>query len=383
MNRVLVISFSDLASDPRVDRQIGFLQAKYTIVAAGLGPPRHDVDEFVDISTPRRSVPGRALGLARLLLRRYEDVYWKHPSNVEVLARLRDVQADVVVANDLASLPLALRLGPPVVFDAHEYAPGEFENVLWWRLLIKPFVLWQCRRYIPQTAGMTTVGQAIADEYGRETGVRATVVTNAPSRAALEPTAVHEPIRVLHHGGAMPGRGLEEMLRLAELLDERFTTAFVLVDAVSGYRDRLIRRAAGHPRITFPPPQPMHALAEMTNEYDIGLFLLQPVNFNWRFALPNKFFEFVQGRLAVAIGPSPEMARIVHRYGLGVVADDFAPETLAAALNALDASEIADFKRASHAAADELCAERNADAVLRVVESAIALGARSAWSVAQ
>ena len=384
MTRLLIISFSDLASDPRVDRQISFLQPRYPIVAAGIGPPRREVDEFVDISTPARSVPGRTLGLARLLARRYEDVYWKHPTNVEVLRRLRHVRVDVAVANDLAALPIALRLGPPVVFDAHEYAPREFEHILWWRLLIKPFALWQCRRYVPQVAAMTTVGKAIADEYERETGVRATVVSNAPHRVDLEPTPVHQPVRVLHHGSAMPGRGLEEMIRVAELLDERFTTTFVLADTVPGddrgtrerrhYRDRLIRRAGRHPRIRFLPPQPMHALAQMANDYDIGLFLLRPVNFNWRFALPNKLFEFIQGRLAVAIGPSPEMARIVRQYGLGIVADDFAPESLAAALNELDTSTIAAFKAASHTAADELCAERNAELVLRVVETALAGG---------
>jgi hypothetical protein len=381
--RVLVVSFSDLATDPRVDRQISFLQMRHRIVAAGLGPPRYDVDEFVDITTPTRMVPGRVLGLGRLLLRRYEDVYWKHPTNVTVLERLRQVRADVVVANDLSSLPIALRLGPPVVFDAHEYAPREFENVLWWRLVIKPFALWQCRRYIPQVAAMTTVGETIADEFERETGVRAIVVTNATPRAELEPTPVHQPIRVLHHGAAIPGRGLEEMIRLAKLLDERFTTTFVLADGHDDarrrrrhehYRERLIRLADGDPRIRFLPPQPMHMLAQMANDYDIGLFLLRPVNFNWRHALPNKLFEFVQGRLAVAIGPSPEMARIVQRYGLGVVAGDFAPETLARALNALEPHTIAEFKRASHAAANDLCAERNDEVMRRVLAEALGRG---------
>jgi hypothetical protein len=388
VRRLLVISFSDLASDPRVDRQIDALRETYAIVAAGVAPPRHEVDEFIDVSTPPRSVPGRALGLARLLLRRYEDVYWKHPANVEVLRRLRAVRADAAIANDLASLPIALELGLPVVFDAHEYAPRELEQILWWRLVIEPFALWQCRRYVPRVAAMTTVGEAIADEYERETGIRARVVTNAPRRADLEPTPVHDPIRVLHHGAAVPGRGLEEMIRLAELLDERFETTFVLDDAVAGdarsagrrrrYRERLVERAGGHPRIRFLPPRPAHALASMANDYDIGLFLLPPANFNWRFALPNKLFEFVQGRLAVAVGPSPEMARLVREHGLGVVADDFAPETLAAALNRLDAAAIAEFKRASHAAATELCAERNADILRQVVGAALTRGSRLA-----
>jgi hypothetical protein len=198
------------------------------------------------------------------------------------------------------------------------------------------------------------------------------VITNAPAREDLEPTPVGVPIRILHHGGAIPGRGLEEMVRVAELLDERFTTTFVLVDVVPDYRDALIGRAGGHPRIRFESPRPMHELCRMANEHDIGLYLLQPANFNQRFALPNKLFEFIQGRLAVAIGPSPEMARVVREHGLGVVASDFTPESVAEAINSLDVDAITGFKRASHAAANELCAERNEALLLRVVEDAIA-----------
>ena len=57
----------------------------------------------------------------------------------------------------------------------------------------------------------------------------------------------------------------------------------------------------------------MHELPRMANDYDVGLYLLPPTNFNQRYALPNKFFEFIQGRLAIAIGPSPEMAKLVER----------------------------------------------------------------------
>ena len=371
MKRVLIISFSDLAADPRVDRQIGFLKDRYEIVAAGFAPPRFPVEEFIDITTPPRTKLGHLVDLSRFATRRYEDVYWKRPANVAVFERLTQVRADVVVANDLPALPIALRLGLPVVFDAHEYTPEQYADRRAWRAVSAPNVRWQVRRYVPQVAAMLTVSPAIADAYERATGVRATVVTNAPPYHDLRPTPVHEPVRILHHGAASPGRGLEEMIRLADLLDSRFTLDFVLMESSPGYRDQLIRRARGKRRIQFPRPQPMHTLVHMANDYDIGLYSLPSVNLNRRYALPNKFFEFIQGRLAVAIGPSPEMARIVHQYGCGIVADDFAPETLAAALNALDDSAIAAFKQASDAAARELCAEKNAELVLGAVEAAL------------
>jgi glycosyltransferase involved in cell wall biosynthesis len=229
---------------------------------------------------------------------------------------------------------------------------------------------------------MLTVSEGLADAYERETGVRARVVTNAPGYQDLAPTPVHDPVRVIHHGGAQPGRGLEELIRAASLLDARFTADFMLVEVKGspGYRKKLIRLADGNPRIRFPDPQPMHGLAHAINDYDIGVYLLPPVTLNRRYAMPNKLFEFIQARLAVAIGPSPEMARIVRTYGCGIVTEDFEPETLATALNALDPATIANFKRASHAAARELCAEKNEAIIVGAVDDALG-GRRSSGGV--
>src|SRR3954452_13661472 len=119
MTRVLVISFTDLACDPRVDRQISVLGTRHQIVAAGLAPPGQPVSEFIELRIPRRTALGNASGLLGLLAHRYKDVYWKHPGHIAALERLRNIKADVIVANDLTALPIAVRLGPPVVFDAH------------------------------------------------------------------------------------------------------------------------------------------------------------------------------------------------------------------------------------------------------------------------
>jgi Glycosyltransferase Family 4 len=371
LTTALVISFSDLASDPRVDRQIAALLTRHRVIAAGLAPSGHDGVEFIDITTPPLGLVHGGIGVARLLAGRFEAAYWRHPTYGAAYRRLVGVQADVVVANDAAALPIAARLGPPVVFDAHEYAPDQFNDQWWWRKLVSPYVRWQCSTYIPEVAAMTTVGQAIADVYEHEFGMQATVVTNAPPFADLEPTPVSDPVRILHHGVAARGRGLEQMVRLAELLSERFVLDLMLVERTPGLRERLIRLARGNPRVRFPPPVPMRELVAVANSYDVGLFLLPPINLHRMYALPNKLFEFIQGRLAVAIGPSPEMAAVVREYGCGVIAPDFTPEAMAKVLNALDTASIETFKWASHRAAPELCAERNADLVLGAVDTAL------------
>jgi hypothetical protein len=375
LKRVLVVSLSDLASDPRVDRQIAALRSQYAVVAAGLRPPRWPDVEFIEIAALRRAKRHLPLALAQVLARRYGAAFWSHPTNASLYESMRDVRADVVLANELDTLPAALRLGRPVVFDAHEYSEDEIGEKFWWRALLAPYVRWRARTFIPQAASMTTVAPAIADAYKRDTGVRAEVVLNAPAWHDLEPTPVHDPVRVLHHGFAYRGRKIEEMVAAAGSFDARFVTDFVLVEHSRGYRDELIRLAGSNPRIRFPEPWPMHEIVRRANDYDIGLFSLPPVNLNSRWALPNKLFEFIQGRLAVVVGPSQEMSRIVRKYECGIVAENFSADAVTATMNALDSAAIAGFKRASHVAAAELCAEKNVPVLLRAVEDALAHGA--------
>ncbi len=80
---------------------------------------------------------------------------------------------------------------------------------------------------------------------------------------------------------------------------------------------------------------------------------------NNRYALPNKFFEFVQARLAVAIGDSYEMKQYVRKYDLGIAADENAPEALAEKFIKLTREDIMRYKQNAHKYARELSAEPN------------------------
>src|SRR4029450_5232764 len=83
MATALVISLSDLGSDPRVDRQIDFLRDHYRVFAAGFGPPAYDDVEFIDLLRPAASAPGRfaprAIRLATGMLRFHRIGYWGEP----------------------------------------------------------------------------------------------------------------------------------------------------------------------------------------------------------------------------------------------------------------------------------------------------------------
>jgi hypothetical protein len=164
------------------------------------------------------------------------------------------------------------------------------------------------------------------------------------------------------------------MIQMFRHLEERFHLDFMLMPTNPRYLRMLRRKAAFCDRIRFIDPVPMPDIPLATNMHDIGLYLLPPANFNHANALPNKFFEFVQARLALAIGPSPEMADLARQHGFGIVADSFDPADLAGKLNALSAEDIFRLKTAAHHAAGTLSAEANKD-ILRT-EVARVLGGR-------
>jgi hypothetical protein len=174
---------------------------------------------------------------------------------------------------------------------------------------------------------------------------------NAPSYQALEPSTVEAgKIRMIHHGAAIRSRHLEVLIEVMKYLDDRFSLDLMLMESDFAYMRYLRESVANDPRIRFIPTVRMEDICSRINAYDLGIYLLPPVNFNHEYALPNKLFEFIQARLAVAIGPSPEMARIVRRHGLGVVASSFEPTDLAADLAKLTDKELLMFKKANHEA---------------------------------
>ena len=380
MKTILVISYSNLATDPRVNRQIRWLSEFYHVIAAGFGDPGVPGVRFISLSqvSPKKSLLARGKSALQILARRFESHYWRLPATLKGLEALAGVQADLILANDIEALPLAVRLAgvAPVTFDAHEYAPRQFDNSLRWRVFLQPYRAYLCRAYIPRTAAMFTVCQGIADQYRRDTGVTPMVLTNAPEYHDIRPNLRSAgegasqgaaKIRMIHHGGASPPREIERMIAAVRHLDERFELDFLLVPGSKDYISHLEEMARPDPRIRFLPPVPMRELVRFSSAYDIGVFLVPPTTFNLRHTLPNKFFEFIQARLAVAVGPSPEMARIVEQNDCGVVAADFTPEALAAALRGLDHAQIDRMKQNSDRIARQMSAERNRETLLQAV----------------
>lgn len=371
--RVLIVSFTRSDREPRVIKQIAELRHRYHVTTAGFGPAPAGVDDHIELDrVPPRSGLARIPGIfsLMLLLRMHRQYVKLDVRNRDPLRRLKDRRWDVVVAHDAQTLYLASLLAPTfgVLADLHEYSPRQNAPSLRWNLLDQPYYSWLCRTFATKANAVTTVSPGIVDEYRREFGIEAELVVNATPYRDIQPSAVRRPLRLVHSGGAAPDRKLETLIAAVKASTADVTLDFYLVDDDSGYLDRLRALVDDDERIRFQDPVSYDVLVGTLAQYDLGLHVIAPTSFNNHWSLPNKFFDFVQARLGVVIGPSPAMVEFVERYGFGAVADGFTPEALTAVLDTLTPERVEGWKAAAHRSARELSGEEQAKIWGRIVD---------------
>ena len=386
MKTILIISYSPLHSDPRILRQIKALKQGYKIATIGYTQIKDDSIIYYSIKMPERKSFTKKAFLLLSLLFNYK-VYEKH--SLEISLDFKNIlfqsiiTPDIIIANDWTGLYLASKLksknnwNAKIYFDAHEYAPKEIDNSIKWRLLMQPVITNALKKCKPDINIMSTVCDGIAREYERFFGfpdsfVR--VITNAAEyNGSLKPTSIGmraegEMIRLIHHGGAWKSRRLELMINMMNYLDpNRYELTFMLVKGDPEYYNYLIGLSKEIKNINFIDPVNFSKITETLNKYDIGVYILMPSNFNNKYALPNKLFEYIQARLVIAIGPSIEMVKIVERYNLGVYSEDFSPKSLAKCIAQITPEKIMEYKKNADKYAKELSAEENINMIRSIV----------------
>lgn len=358
--RILCISFSDISADSRVLRQLEVLAEFGEVTTLAYG--EHPVGAVEHLEVPRSlpSLPQTPGGVFNLALRRYRAAEVQAPAMREALLLLSGREFDIVVANEARALPLAFKVdgSPRIWCDLHEWAPEERTHVLSWRVLVSPFMRWVCAEYLKRVDASTTINESIADMYDDAFDVRPQIVRNAIAyRNDLMPSPGAEGvIRLVHSGGAVPGRNIEAIIDAVDLLGDGFELDLYLVPSREGgayWRD-ILQRIERSSRTTLHPPVAPHELPVVLNAYDLGVFALPPLTPNHRHMLPNKFFDFIQARIGLVFGPSVETDRLIEAYGLGVVTPGYAAEDIAASVRALKPADVALFKQKADAAAREL-----------------------------
>lgn len=364
--KILLIAYPDLKKDPRPYRQIKSMYKDHEVYTIG-GKESGLEKYFYKIEKHKFYVEIFRIFLIKfgLYQRYYWDRYKKH-----IIRKLKDNKFDLVIAHEIRLVPLAVEIakGAPIILDAHEYSPKNFDDSWAWRFFIKKYYTKLCQNYLPKVKKVITVSQGIVKAYQDNFNTDTVLITNASEYARnVKPSSVDQnKIRIIHHGNAGSSRKLELLVKMMRYLDNnKYELNLMLVSSTytQFYVNKLKRLSKGH-NINFLKPIHRTQLIDFSNQFDIGVHFVPPTNFNLKYGLGNKFFEFIQSRLAVAIGPDIEMSWYVRKYDLGMIADDWSPKSLAKSIEATNVEKLKFYKNQCHKFAKELSSDFN-DRVFR------------------
>jgi hypothetical protein len=362
MKRVAIICFSNYVSEPRVLRTIEALKDKYTITLYSSDKTINGVncENIIHLNEDRQEInfykqfPRLFQRIILLVLKIFKysfqsDKYykWQYWSNgrKELFGKINAKGYDLVIGHGICTLPILAKLKTKTIFNAHEYYLKEFEENLNWKKYTQPYYKYLLDNYLPRVDMMFCVSKLIQDEYKKHHTIKSIEVTNATAFCDLKPNQLGPKIKIIHHGGAIRARQLELMGQMMDGLDDNYTLTFMLTPTDLEYLNDLKNEFKNKTNVFFIEPVTVNEIAKICNNYDIGLFILPPVNFNWYYALPNKLFEFIQGRLCLAVSPNPDMKRVVEQFHLGVVSTDYTSESMAQEIKKLTSAARRNFQR--------------------------------------
>lgn len=284
---------------------------------------------------------------------------------------IRTHQISYVIIHEPELLPLVellkRKFGIKTIFNAHEYHPFEIENDVNWIKKHQPVFIKLYKDYLPKLDLLINVCQSIGQKCFEEYGVKSLIVPNASKYHEGDVHYTQENvIALVHHGVANEDRGIEVMIDAVGDL-KGFTLDLFLVGDPS-YIEILKTYAERYPNIFFRKPVSYKEIIPMLRQYDAGFYILQPTSYNNRVALPNKFFEFIQARLALVVSPNDEMKYITEKYNIGIVTPSFDVADVRKTLSTLEKSDIELFKKNTELAAKILSMENYNHQYLEAVQ---------------
>ena len=357
MATAAILSFSPTQSDPRVLRQILWLsEAGYFVENHGLG----------EYPSPDRALHHRISETTRWhrILEYLENMPFKRARNLlsqlgdsEFIEKLSAGKFTLLILNDLEFVGVpeieeaARRSKTPIIVDLHEFFPDTGDGFIW-RLLhgrYYKFLLGKLQTF--NAFKFITVSDEIAQLYLRELNLSMSVVMNIPNLEKAHQRNKNPRnnyiVKLIHHGIWNPRRGILRLIRSMNLVDNNKTLTLMLV--ASSMVLRLLRTYIWvlglKKRVSLIEPCSFQDIIHTLQNFDVEvIFYHPPHSKNEYYSLPNKFFEAISAELALVVGQSPSMAKIVTDYDIGLVVKNWSRQELAKSLNSIDHDKLRDFR---------------------------------------
>ncbi len=189
----------------------------------------------------------------------------------------------------------------PLVYDSHKY----FTEVP--ELIHRPRIqkIWQRleQMMLPKIKTAYTVCDSIAKIYSEKYGVPFKVVRNLPFAQPvpdIETKENREEKIILYQGAVNIGRGLKQAILAMHFIEN----AKLIIAGDGDIKDELEQLVINENlqnKVEFKGQLPLEELAKLTPQADLGLSIEEDLGLNYRYALPNKLFDYIQAQVPVLV----------------------------------------------------------------------------------
>jgi glycosyltransferase involved in cell wall biosynthesis len=252
--------------------------------------------------------------------------FWKQGSAVAA-----ELDANVYIASDLYSLPLAARAAQKanakLIYDSRELYSAI--AALHKRTLMQRF--WNVieRRYTRDASAILTVNTEIANIIEKNyPDIPVRLIHNYPllrdsseTGAAID---LHESLGIdpkarilISNGGLQAGRGLFFMIDLLPGLPE-CELLFLGDGPLKGELEIYAHGADVSDRVHFRHVESKDVLT-WTSGAEIGLCFMENMGLSYYLSLPNKLFEYIHAGIPSILSDFPVMRRVVDSYSTGIL----------------------------------------------------------------
>lgn len=265
--------------------------------------------------------------------------------NIRLFIFLLSTKPTVLWSNDLDTLPSNFLYSKikniKLIFDSHEY----FTQVP--ELINRPFTqkFWKrIEKYIlPKLKNVLTVSQSIANLYEQEYNIKVNLLRNVPllnkKFIEVENIKVAGKKIVIYQGAINVNRGIQQMVEAMQYLDN--TLLYIIGSGdVFNEIEKLIQQLKLQNKVTLLGRIPLEKLHGYTIQADLGLSLEEDAGLNYRFALPNKLFDYIQAEIPVLVAPLPEIKKMVTLYQVGEIIDNYNPKHIAEKINFMFSNQL-------------------------------------------
>lgn len=284
--------------------------------------------------------------------------------NIRLFFYLLFKKYDYILANDLDTLPACFFASKlkniELVYDSHELFSESVE--LQGRKFVQGF--WRKLEdfFLPKIKKSYTVSQSIVEFYDKKYQNKMGLIRNIPLKNdALIIENVNFPTKnktILYQGVLNPARGLKPMIKALHFIDD----LDLIIIGYGKVEEELKAFTVAQKmtkRVHFLGRVDRDKLFNYTKKATLGMVLEEPLGLSFKYSLPNKLFDYIHAEIPIIAGNMPEISRIINEYEVGVLVDDYQPETIAKTIRNLleDEALLSKIKLNQQKAKEVLCWE--------------------------